>query len=182
MERRPRKSTDGDETTREARAKLLRNVSVLCVVCVLCVLCVLCCVLRVVSCCVLCRPPRGHQPSETEALVQRLLHGPRRDHKKLDVLPLPDLILVLGKKLGAPASFFAELRKLGDKEARHIVSRGLLCEEPSAGLLADVEHRLAAAREDQKKANQRVAVHYSLWEQAKQFTKSTGLTWVGERG
>ena len=100
-------------------------------------------------------------------LLQRLLHGPRRDHKKLDELPLSDLILVLGKKLGAPASFFAELRKLGDKEARHIVSRGLLCEEPSAGLLADVEHRLAAAREDQKKANQRVAVHYSLWEQAK---------------
>ena len=79
------------------------------------------------------------------------------------------------------ASFFAELRKLGDKEARHIVSRGLLCEEPSAGLLADVEHRLAAAREYQKKANQRVAVHYSLWEQAKQFTKSTGVNMDGER-
>ena len=45
---------------------------------------------------------------------------------------------------GAPALFFAELRKLGDAEARHIVSRGLLCEEPSAGLLADVEYRLAA--------------------------------------
>ena len=46
---------------------------------------------------------------------------------------------------GAPALFFAELRKLGDEEARHIVSRGLLCEEPSAGLLADVEYRLAAS-------------------------------------
>ena len=74
-------------------------------------------------------------------------------------------------------SFFAELLKLGETEARHIVSHGLLCEEPSAGLLADVEHRLAAAREDQKKANQRVAVHYSL--SGSRLTKSLrALTWM----
>ena len=36
--------------------------------------------------------------------------------------------------------------KPGDAEARHIVSRGLLCKDPAAALLADVEHRLAAAR------------------------------------
>ena len=53
-----------------------------------------------------------------------------------------------------------------------ILSCCLLCKEPAAGLLADVEHRLAAALEQQKKVNQLVAVHHSLWEQAKQFTKS----------